>query len=308
MKYELTISNRTFDVLRNFHGINQSLLFREGNLLKTVSPQKTILSEIEVDETFPMDFGIYDLKHFLDSILLVSGGTWKRPNLEEVRFYLDSNQSSLWIDGVNGRTKYRFCDPSMIHTPPEKEFSLPDTNAHFTLSAADLTMLMRAAQKIGLPEIIFERLNDGIVRGYAGYSSIVSYRHIPPHLFQLDIDHNPTSDSAFRHIFKVDNLKHFLEDDQEVRISAKGVSLFESPRTKAFIASESHATEIPTHAFGSDAFDEELLRKSIAESLAKRREETPKRIMSVQSQIRRLEVELEELQAFQDESEEKEAA
>ena len=172
MKYELTISNRTFDVLRNFSGINHSLFFREGNLLKTVSPQKTILSEIEIDETFPMDFGIYDLKHFLDSILLVSGGTWKRPNLEEVRFYLDSNQSSLWIDGVNGRTKYRFCDPSMIVTPPEKELSLPDTNAHFTLSAADLTMLMRAARKICLPEIIFECLDDGIVRGYVGDSWI----------------------------------------------------------------------------------------------------------------------------------------
>lgn len=253
MKYELTISNRTFDVLRNFSGINQCLFFREGNLLKTVNPQLTILSEIEVDETFPMDFGIYDLKHFLDSILLVSGGTWKRPNLEEVRFYLDSNQSSLWIDGVNGRTKYRFCDPSMIVTPPEKELSLPDTNAHFTLSAADLTMLMRAARKIGLPEIIFERLNDGIVRGYAGYVG-----NSKMNLFQLDIDHNPTSDSAFRHVFKVDNLKHFLEDDQEVRISTTGISLFESPRTKTFIASESRGTEISTHAFGSDALDEEL--------------------------------------------------
>jgi hypothetical protein len=255
MKYELTISNRTFDVLRNFSGINSSFLFREGNLLKTVSPQKTILSEIEIDETFPMDFGIYDLKGFLEAILFISGGSRNSPNMEEVRFYLDSDRSYIWIDGENGRTKYRFCDPSTIVTPPETRLDLPVTNAHFTLSAADLTRLERAASSFGYytPEIIFECLNDGIVRGYAGESKSPT-----GHFFQLDIDHNPTSDSAFRHIFRVYNLKHFLEDDQEVRISTKGIALFESPRTKTFVAAESRGTEIPTHAFGSDALDEEL--------------------------------------------------
>ena len=40
----MKLSEQTIEVLQNFSSINQSLLFKEGNVLKTVSPQKTVLA------------------------------------------------------------------------------------------------------------------------------------------------------------------------------------------------------------------------------------------------------------------------
>ena len=38
----MKLSENTVNVLKNFSGINQSLQFKAGNVLKTISPLKTI--------------------------------------------------------------------------------------------------------------------------------------------------------------------------------------------------------------------------------------------------------------------------
>ena len=57
----MKISDTTFDVLKNFSTINQSLAFKAGNVIRTVSPQKNILAQAKVAESFPVDFAIYEL-------------------------------------------------------------------------------------------------------------------------------------------------------------------------------------------------------------------------------------------------------
>ena len=61
----MKISHETLLILKNFATINSGIFVKQGNVLSTVSPQKNILADAIVTETFPQDFGIFDLNNFL---------------------------------------------------------------------------------------------------------------------------------------------------------------------------------------------------------------------------------------------------
>ena len=199
----MKLSEQTVEVLQNFSTINQSLLFREGRTLRTVSPQKTVLAEVEVGDEFAQDFGIYDLGQFLSALSLVE----------------------------NPELNYRYADASMIVTPPEKALTLPDINASFKLSSNVLRDVLQGARVLGLPEIIVKCV-DEVVTIEAGDSKNSSMNSYSKKVAIADED--------FTHIFKVDNMKMMMLD-YNVEISSKGISKFstEDGRVTYFVATES---------------------------------------------------------------------
>ena len=64
----MKLSDNTLSLLKNFSTINQSILFKQGSKLRTISVMKNILAEATVDEELPKDFGIYDLNQFLNGL------------------------------------------------------------------------------------------------------------------------------------------------------------------------------------------------------------------------------------------------
>ena len=62
----MKLSDNTLTVLKNFAGINNSILVKEGNRLRTISVAKNILAEADIKEDFPRDFAIYDLESVLE--------------------------------------------------------------------------------------------------------------------------------------------------------------------------------------------------------------------------------------------------
>ena len=70
LRNNMKLSDKTLSVLKNFSSINQSILFKEGNKLRTISVMKNILAEATVTEEFSKDFGIYDLNQFLNGLSL----------------------------------------------------------------------------------------------------------------------------------------------------------------------------------------------------------------------------------------------
>ena len=55
-KLPMKLSDRTINLLKNFATINQSILFKQGNSLRTISVMKNILAEANIDEYFPQEF------------------------------------------------------------------------------------------------------------------------------------------------------------------------------------------------------------------------------------------------------------
>lgn len=218
----MKLSDQTVEVLQNFSSINQSLLFKKGSKLRTVSPQKTVLAEVEVGDVFAQDFGIYDLGQFLSALSLIED-----PDL-------DFGDNGMTIGDGNGTAlDYRYADPSMIVTPPEKALTLPDVNATFTLSDENLKSVLQAARVLGVPEIIVKG-EDGKITISAGDSKNSSMNS-----FNKTVG---STDEEFEHVFKVDNMKMMVLE-YNVEISSKGISKFSTAdgRVTYFVATESRS-------------------------------------------------------------------
>jgi hypothetical protein len=110
----MKLSDNTLTILKNFAGINNSILVKEGNKLRTISVAKNILAEADIKEEFPRDFAIYDLNQFLNGLSL-----HQDPDLDF------KEDSYLSIKEGKRRVKYFFADPNVIISPPEKDINLP---------------------------------------------------------------------------------------------------------------------------------------------------------------------------------------
>ena len=150
----MKISDTTFDVLKNFSSINQSLAFKKGNTIRTVSEQKTILAQAKVEEAFPVDFAIYELNQFLGLSSL----------FDEADF--DFGDSQVTLKEGTARANYTYADPSMITTPPEKNIELSSVEVQFKMSKDDYRAVLNGANQLGLPEVV--------VRGDGGIISLVA--------------------------------------------------------------------------------------------------------------------------------------
>ena len=108
----MKLSDSTLTVLKNFAGINNSILVKEGKKLRTISVAKNILAEANILEEFPRDVAIYDLNQFLNGLSLHAD-----PDLD---FTPDSY---ITIKEGKRRVKYFYADPQVIVAPPEKEIT-----------------------------------------------------------------------------------------------------------------------------------------------------------------------------------------
>ena len=138
----MKLSDNTVALLKNFAGINNSILVKKGNRLRTISVAKNILAEADITEEFPRDFAIYDLNQFLNGLSL-----HQDPDLDFVE------ESYLSIKEGKRRVKYFFADPNVIISPPDKDIQLPSEDVCFQLDSVTLEKLLKAAAVYQLPDL-----------------------------------------------------------------------------------------------------------------------------------------------------------
>ena len=126
----MKLSDSTLTLLKNFSNINQSLLFKQGRSLRTISVMKNILAEATIDEELPQDFGIYDLNQFLNGHAVHND-----PELDFTK-----SDSYVVIREGKSRSKYFYADPKVIITPPDKTLTLPSEDIAFVLNTQDLDL------------------------------------------------------------------------------------------------------------------------------------------------------------------------
>ena len=138
---KMKLSDNTLTILKNFAGINNSILVKQGTKLRTISVAKNILAEAEIKEDFPRDFAVYDLNQFLNGLSL-----HQDPDLDF------TESSYLSIREGKRRVKYFYADPNVIISPPEKEITLPSEDVTFQLDTTSLEKLLKAAAVYQLPD------------------------------------------------------------------------------------------------------------------------------------------------------------
>ena len=219
----MKLSDNALAILKNFAGINNSILVKQGNKLRTISVAKNILAEAEIKEDFPRDFAIYDLNQFLNGLSL-----HQDPDL-------DFNQDSfLSIKEGKRRVKYFFADPNVIIAPPEKEITLPSQDVCFQLDSVTLEKLTKAAAVYQLP--------DMSAIGENGVIKLVVRDKKNDTSNEYAIVVGETSDE-FEFNFKVENIK-IIPGAYEVVVSSKLLSQFTNTQhnLKYYIALEPDST------------------------------------------------------------------
>jgi hypothetical protein len=203
----MKLSDKTLTILKNFSSINQSILFKEGNKVRTISVMKNILAECTVTEDFPKEFGIYDLNEFLNGLSL-----YKNPELDF------GNDGFILMKDEKMRSKYFFADPNVIITPPEKGINIPSEDVSFTLDTQQLNTVLKAASVYQLPDLC--------VVGEAGVVKLVVTDKKNETSNDVSMIVGET-DEVFTFNFKVENIK-IIPGTYNVVISRKLISQFSS--------------------------------------------------------------------------------
>ena len=203
----MKLSDKTLSVLKNFSTINQSILFKQGSKLRTISVMKNILAEATITEELPKDFGIYDLNQFLNGLSL-----HQSPELDFV------NNGHVVIKEGRMRSKYFFADPNVIITPPDKAIDLPTEDVSFELSTDQLDKLLKAAAIYQLADLAVEG-GDGVVK-----LLVRDKKNDTSNSFSVTVGE---TDKVFSFNFKVENIK-ILPGTYDVSVSSKLLSRFTS--------------------------------------------------------------------------------
>ena len=219
----MKLSDSTLAVLKNFAGINNSILVKKGTQLRTISVAKNILAEAEIPEDFPRDVAIYDLNQFLNGLSL-----HQDPNLD---FTEDSH---ITIKEGRRRVKYFYADPQVIIAPPEKEINLPTKEVCFQLESTSLEKLVKAAAVYQLPDLSVLGENGEITMVVRDKKNDTSNEYAV---------HVGETDREFEFNFKMENIK-IIPGAYDVVISSKLLSEFTNTQynLKYFIALEPDST------------------------------------------------------------------
>ena len=219
----MKLSKNTLDMLKNFSDINMSIEIKEGNILRTVSVQKNILAQAELEDAFPQDFAIYELNRFLGAVSLFDN--------PEFQF----NGKSANIGTSKHSVDYVYCDPSMIVTPPENNITFPDPEVKFTLSQDALSQIIKASNVLGTPEISVECESGNIS------VKALDVNNDSTDTFKVELEEK--SEHKFRFVFKTENMK-MIPGNYDVEISSKGISHFslQGQKLQYWIATESSSS------------------------------------------------------------------
>ena len=197
----MKLSKRTQAILKNFAGINQSIVINPGNVLQTISNVKDVFAKAEIEETFDTKVSIYDVNEFLGVLSL-----FEDPELE-------FTENSVKLSQGNMTQTYYYAGPSVITQPPEKGVSLPSVEVNASLTREQMMSLVKAA---GLNDATSLTFTDGNVKVWNSQS---------PNANTFQITGVSETSANYELSIAVEKLK-MVADDYDIEICAKGLSHF----------------------------------------------------------------------------------
>lgn len=215
----MKLSNETITLLKNYSTINPSVLFKQGNTLATISPQRSIFAKASITEDVPRQFAVAELNKFLGVLSM-----FKDPEL-------NFNDNYVEICSGSKKVRYTYADVSAIITPPEKELKFPEAEVEFELKADDLNAAVKALSVMSLPELAITGDGENVM-----IQAISSKNSTADNYSQVVT----TTDKKFRAILKTENLK-LLNKDYKVSV-AKNIVKFEADDIIYFVAVEANST------------------------------------------------------------------
>jgi hypothetical protein len=219
------------EVLKNFATINSGMIFKPGNVLRTMSGTKTILAQAEVDVTFEKEFGVYDLNRMLALLSMNKGGN-------EIELE-DHNLVFLGLGG-KGKIRQRLTDINLLQAPIDptssKNFSVANYDVSFKLNQEVFTWIFNVSSILKCPHTAIKgevgkpmTLHAIDVKGEIVDSAFVTLDEIAQKRFNVTL--------------KNDNIR-VVSGEYDVEVSKSGFALFtnKAKKIKYWIALENKST------------------------------------------------------------------
>lgn len=212
----MKLSSDTYEILRNFSGINGNMLVREGNVVRSLKNSDNAVARAEINENFPREFGIYDLNEFLSCT-----SVYDDPNLEFKEDHLVISDTS----GAFGSIKYYYTPERLLKFAPADNPRMPEAEVKFTLSSKRLNMLRKTSSVLGLEDLTISPSSEKTVAiKVTEVKKFESEDNETLNSFSDDVEAE-FNEQNFRFVFKIANLK-MIEGDYEVGISSKKIAHF----------------------------------------------------------------------------------
>lgn len=212
----MQISEKTMSIMKSFSNINQSLVIKKGNQIRTISPQKTVLATATVDEKFEQEACFYELNQFLSAA-----------SLFETPEYAFNGESCEISDGDN-RIRIFYASQDLVVTPPNKNLDL-DADLSFELSESVLKQTMQSAGVLGAPNWCVV-VTDGNV-----FIEVTDVKNSTSNSYRAKVGTTDTDDATY--VFRFDNIK-VMAGTYTVDISKKGISKWSNDTLEYYIATE----------------------------------------------------------------------
>jgi hypothetical protein len=193
---------------------------KPGNVLRTITPEKTLIAIAKIPDEIPSEACIYDLSRFLSI-----HGLYENPDVE-----FKSNHFVISED--KSKTKYVFADVSMIHAPGDREIKFPEPDVQINVPWSTMDSVLKAAGVLKFEQIAFVG-EDGKC-----YLRAVDSSNSTSDTFGIEI--GETNDN-FTIIIKKENLK-LLPQDYFVSLSIKGLAEFKSDDVTYYIGVDSKSS------------------------------------------------------------------
>jgi len=205
-KATTTISKDTLNILKNFSGINSNLYVKPGSKITTMSPTKNIMAEVEIEESFDTEFGIWDLNKLLGVVSL----------FQDPEFIFDDKY--MTITGASGsKVKYFYSDPKLL-SYPTKSIKKIDAVVEFDLTSDDFRELSRAGAVLQNPDLCFVSDDDAVL------AVVKDLKDPTCNVFSIRVgDNKDQADFSFN--FKLENMKMF-DGDYHVALSKNVIGQF----------------------------------------------------------------------------------
>lgn len=208
----MKLSPETMLLLKSLSNVNQSMKFTKGNTLKTISNNRTIVSQATIKEEFPKDFCIYSLPSFISCLTLST-----EPDLD-----FETEDNAVVIKHTNSTLLYRFCVESVI-TTCDKDVKLPpNEDLRIVLTKDDISDLIKGSGAIGAKDLIVS-CKDGKVTLEVSDVKHASNKFT---LTPTTSTESNVKDCSFN--MTVDNLSILFSGDYEVTFWNSGISHFKN--------------------------------------------------------------------------------
>ena len=204
----ITISKTTLSILKNFASMNSNILVKPGNVLRTITPSKSGMAEAVIDETFDVEFGIWDLNKFLGVVSL-----FNNPQFEF------GDKSVRIIGGNTSVVQYNYSEPRLL-TYPTKTVSMPSVTVSANIPDGLFNELYRISAVLQLPDLSFQSDGGPI------YAILTDMKDPTSNNYKVELE-GDANGAEFQLNFKMENIR-LLPGDYEVTFSKNVAAQFEN--------------------------------------------------------------------------------